>query len=100
LNFSARYLLGVGGPNEVVFCASDIGWVLGHSYIIYAPLLAGATTLIFEGKPIGTPDAGTFWRIASEYKVKILAPLRLPFEQFAPETRRMPSSIQLDKKAY
>lgn len=55
-----------------MFCASDIGWVVGHSYILYAPLLAGAATVLFEGKPIGTPDAGTFWRICSEYKVNSL----------------------------
>lgn len=56
-----------------MFCASDIGWVVGHSYILYAPLLAGATTILFEGKPVGTPDAGTFWRIVEEYKVNILS---------------------------
>ncbi|KAL8777727.1 MAG: hypothetical protein Q9194_002387, partial [Teloschistes cf. exilis] len=55
-----------------MFCASDIGWVVGHSYILYAPLLAGATTVLFEGKPIGTPDAGTFWRILEEHKVNAL----------------------------
>ncbi|MEO0821511.1 MAG: propionyl-CoA synthetase [Pseudomonadota bacterium] len=58
------------GPGEVMFTASDVGWVVGHSYICYAPLLAGATTIVFEGKPVGTPDAGTFWRIISEYGVK------------------------------
>ena len=52
-----------------MFTASDIGWVVGHSYIVYAPLLVGATTVLFEGKPVGTPDAGTFWRIVEEYKV-------------------------------
>jgi propionyl-CoA synthetase len=52
-----------------MFTASDIGWVVGHSYIVYAPLLAGATTVLFEGKPVGTPDASTFWRIVEEYKV-------------------------------
>lgn len=56
-----------------MFCASDIGWVVGHSYIIYAPLLAGATTVLFEGKPLGTPDAGTFWRMVEEYKVNALS---------------------------
>ncbi|KAL8736902.1 MAG: hypothetical protein Q9181_002220 [Wetmoreana brouardii] len=71
LNLSIRYLFGIG-PGDVMFCASDIGWVVGHSYILYAPLLAGATTLLFEGKPVGTPDAGTFWRILEEYKVNTL----------------------------
>ncbi|KAF2115156.1 hypothetical protein BDV96DRAFT_599537 [Lophiotrema nucula] len=69
LNLSIKYLFGVHGPGDVMFTASDIGWVVGHSYIVYAPLLAGATTVLFEGKPIGTPDAGTFWRIIEEYKV-------------------------------
>jgi propionyl-CoA synthetase len=69
LNFSMKYLFGVHGPGDVQFTASDIGWVVGHSYIVYAPLLVGATTVLFEGKPIGTPDASTFWRIIEEYKV-------------------------------
>lgn len=56
-----------------MFCASDIGWVVGHSYILYAPLLVGATTVLFEGKPVGTPDAGTFWRIIEEYRVNVLS---------------------------
>ncbi|GLS45835.1 propionyl-CoA synthetase [Methylobacterium brachythecii] len=56
-------------PGEVYFCASDIGWVVGHSYIVYAPLLHGCTTVLYEGKPVGTPDAGAFWRVASEYGV-------------------------------
>ncbi|KAL8746062.1 MAG: hypothetical protein Q9190_001875 [Brigantiaea leucoxantha] len=73
LNFSARYIFGLSGPRDVIFCASDIGWVVGHSYIIYAPLLAGATTVLFEGKPVGTPDASTFWRIVEEYKVNVLS---------------------------
>ena len=69
LNLTVRYIFGIRGPGDVLFTASDIGWVVGHSYIIYAPLLAGATTVLFEGKPIGTPDAGTFWRILAEHKV-------------------------------
>lgn len=69
LNFTIRYVFGIRGPGDVLFTASDIGWVVGHSYIIYAPLLAGATTVLFEGKPIGTPNADTFWRILDEYKV-------------------------------
>ncbi|MEU5095126.1 propionyl-CoA synthetase [Streptomyces sp. NPDC020996] len=58
------------GPGETMFTASDVGWVVGHSYIVYAPLLAGATTILYEGKPVGTPDAGQFWRVAAEYRVK------------------------------
>lgn len=57
-------------PGEVFWAASDVGWVVGHSYICYAPLIAGNTTIVFEGKPAGTPDAGTFWRVISDYKVK------------------------------
>lgn len=57
---------------DVMWAASDVGWVVGHSYIVYAPLIAGATTLLYEGKPIGTPDAGAFWRVIEEHKVKVL----------------------------
>lgn len=57
---------------ETMFVASDVGWVVGHTYIVYAPLIAGATTVVYEGKPVGTPDAGAFWRVASEHKVKMI----------------------------
>jgi propionyl-CoA synthetase len=57
-------------PGETYWSASDIGWVVGHSYIVYAPLLHGCTTVLYEGKPIGTPDAGAFWRVIEEYKVR------------------------------
>lgn len=57
-------------PGDVYWAASDVGWVVGHSYIVYAPLIQGCTTILFEGKPIMTPDAGAFWRVISEYKVK------------------------------
>ncbi len=57
---------------EVFWAASDVGWVVGHSYIVYAPLLKGCTTLLYEGKPVGTPDPGAFWRVISEHKVKVL----------------------------
>ena len=59
-------------PGEVYFAASDVGWVVGHSYIVYGPLLQGCTTIFYEGKPIMTPDAGAFWRVISEHKVKTL----------------------------
>jgi propionyl-CoA synthetase len=60
------------GTGDVFWAASDVGWVVGHSYIVYAPLLAGCTTLLYEGKPVGTPDAGAFWRVIAEHEVKAL----------------------------
>ncbi len=59
-------------PGEVYWAASDVGWVVGHSYIVYAPLFNGNTTIVFEGKPVGTPDPGVFWRIISDHQVKVL----------------------------
>jgi len=59
-------------PGEVMFTASDVGWVVGHSYIVYGPLLAGATTVLYEGKPVGTPDAGAFWRVVAEHGVSVM----------------------------
>jgi propionyl-CoA synthetase len=59
-------------PGEVFWAASDVGWVVGHSYIVYGPLFNGNTTLMYEGKPVGTPDPGAYWRIISEYHVKVL----------------------------
>ncbi|QIK62540.1 propionyl-CoA synthetase [Leucobacter viscericola] len=61
------------GPGDTIFTASDVGWVVGHSFIVYGPLLAGGTTVLYEGKPVGTPDAGAFWRILSSYGAKILS---------------------------
>jgi len=66
LQWSMKYFYGVE-PGEVWWAASDIGWVVGHSYIVYAPLLHGCTTILYEGKPIGTPDAGAFWRVIAEH---------------------------------
>jgi propionyl-CoA synthetase len=60
------------GPGDVWWTASDVGWVVGHSYIVYAPLLVGATSVLYEGKPVGTPDAGAFWRVVEEYGVQAL----------------------------
>ena len=60
------------GPGDVWFTASDVGWVVGHSYIVYAPLLTGATTVLYEGKPVGTPDASAFWRVIADYGVKAM----------------------------
>ncbi|MCA8868411.1 MAG: propionyl-CoA synthetase [Rhodobacteraceae bacterium] len=71
LNWSMKNVYDIN-PGEVFWAASDVGWVVGHSYICYAPLIAGCTTVVFEGKPVGTPDAGTFWRVISEHNVKAL----------------------------
>ena len=72
LNMSVKFLFGVRGPGDVIFTSSDIGWVVGHSYIVYAPLMAGATTVLFEGKPVGTPDAGKFWKMVEQHKITTL----------------------------
>ncbi len=69
LAWSVPNIYGIG-PGDVFWVASDVGWVVGHSYIVYGPLIAGATTVVFEGKPVGTPDAGTFWRVIADHKVK------------------------------
>jgi propionyl-CoA synthetase len=71
LKWSMKGLYGVE-PGEVYFCASDVGWVVGHSYIVYGPLLHGCTTVLYEGKPVGTPDAGAFWRVIAEHKAVAL----------------------------
>ena len=69
LNWTMKNVYNVD-PGEVFWAASDVGWVVGHSYICYGPLIHGNTTIVFEGKPVGTPDAGTFWRVISEHNVK------------------------------
>ena len=71
LLWSMRHIYDIEA-GEVFWAASDVGWVVGHSYIVYAPLLAGATTVLYEGKPVGTPDPGAFWRVAAEHRVKAL----------------------------
>lgn len=68
LNWTMKAIYNVA-PDDVFWAASDVGWVVGHSYICYGPLIHGNTTVVFEGKPVGTPDAGTFWRVISEHKV-------------------------------
>jgi len=68
MKFSLKQVYGVN-PDDVYWAASDVGWVVGHSYIVYAPLISGVTTVLFEGKPIRTPDAGTFWRVIEQHKV-------------------------------
>jgi len=71
LHWSMKNIYAVE-PGEVYWAASDVGWVVGHSYIVYAPLLHGNTTVVFEGKPVGTPDPGTFWRVISDHNVRVL----------------------------
>jgi len=70
LEFSMKNIYGIQ-PGEVFWAASDVGWVVGHSYIVYAPLIHGCTTVLYEGKPIKTPDAGSFWRVIEEYGVNV-----------------------------
>ncbi|NOJ59868.1 AMP-binding protein [Arthrobacter sp. 260] len=71
LTWSIKNIFGIG-PGDVMLTASDVGWVVGHSFIVYAPLLAGATTVLYEGKPVGTPDAGAFWRLISDHRINVL----------------------------
>ena len=71
LSWALRNIYEIG-PGDTIFTASDVGWVVGHSFIVYGPLIAGGTTVLYEGKPVGTPDAGAFWRILSEYGAKAL----------------------------
>jgi propionyl-CoA synthetase len=71
LRWSMQHIYGAE-PGEVYWAASDVGWVVGHSYIVYAPLFNGNTTVLYEGKPVGTPDAGAFWRVVSQHRVKVL----------------------------
>ena len=71
LQASMAMIYGVQ-PGDVYWCASDVGWVVGHCYIVYAPLLAGCTTVLYEGKPVGTPDPGAFWRVCAQHRVRVL----------------------------
>ena len=71
LKWSMKNIYGAE-PGEVYWAASDVGWVVGHSYIVYAPLFSGNTTVLYEGKPVGTPDAGAFWRVIAEHKVSVM----------------------------
>ena len=75
--------------NDIWWSASDIGWIVGHSYIVYAPLFKGCTTVLFEGKPVGTPAAGTFWKIISDYKVKSCLLPQLHLGQLRKKTLRV-----------
>ena len=93
LRWSMEYIYDTG-PGEVFWAASDVGWVVGHSYIVYAPLLAGCTTVLYEGKPVGTPDAGAFWRVVAEHKVKAMFTAPTAFRAIR---REDPAGEHLDK---
>ena len=93
LKWSMKNLYGVD-PGEVWWCASDIGWVVGHSYIVYAPLFHGATSVMYEGKPVGTPDAGAFWRVCADHGVVALFTAPTAFRAIKKED---PTGAQIGK---
>ncbi len=82
LKWSMHAIYGIGS-GEVMWAAADVGWAVGHSYTVYGPLLKGATTVLYEGKPVGTPDAGAFWRVCEQHGVNVLftAPTVVPRDQ-------------------
>lgn len=86
-------------PGEVFWAASDVGWVVGHSYIVYAPLLTGCTTVMYEGKPVGTPDPGAFWRVISEHGVSVLFTAPTAFRAIKKEDPRGDYLKKYDKKS-
>ena len=90
LKWSLRNVYGMQ-PGEVFWAASDIGWVVGHSYIVYAPLLLGCTTILYEGKPVGTPDAGAFWRVVEQHGVNVLFTAPTALRAIKRKTRTPPS---------
>ena len=87
-------------PGEVYWAASDVGWVVGHSYIVYAPLLYGCTTVLYEGKPVGTPDAGAFWRVIAEHKVKVMFTAPTAFRAIRREDPQAKLLAQYDMNAF
>jgi propionyl-CoA synthetase len=99
LRWSMEYLYDTG-PGEVFWAASDVGWVVGHSYIVYAPLLAGCTTVLYEGKPVGTPDAGAFWRVIAEHGVKALFTAPTAFRAIKKEDPRGELARQHDLSGF
>ncbi len=98
LNWTMRAIYDCG-PGDVFWAASDVGWVVGHSYICYAPLIAGCTTIVFEGKPVGTPDAGTFWRVMADHKVRAFftAPTALRAIKREDPEGKLPSQYDLSR---
>ncbi|MCC3274271.1 AMP-binding protein [Arthrobacter sp. zg-Y20] len=99
--WSMENIYGIG-PRQVMWTASDVGWVVGHSYIVYAPLIAGATTVLYEGKPVGTPDAGAFWRVAADHGVDVLftAPTALRAIRKADPNAAEPANYDLSRLRY
>src|SRR5581483_565792 len=95
LAWSMKHIYGFE-PGEVMFTASDVGWVVGHSYIVYAPLLYGCTTVLFEGKPVGTPDAGVFWRVVAEHGVHVMFTSPTAFRAIK---REDPEGVQMAQHA-
>ncbi len=98
LNWTMQHVYGVA-PGEVYWAASDIGWAVGHSYIVYAPLLHGNTTILFEGKPVGTPDAGAFWRVISRHKVAAFFTAPTAFRAIKREDPRGQLIAQFDRSS-
>jgi Acyl-coenzyme A synthetases/AMP-(fatty) acid ligases len=86
--------------NVVWWSARDIGWIVGPSYIVYAPLFKGCTTVLFEGKPVGTPDAGVFWRIISEYKINSLFTAPTAFRAIKPADPAGPLKSPYDLSSF
>jgi len=95
MNYSMQAIYNMQ-PGDVFWAASDVGWVVGHSYIVYAPLLRGCTTLMYEGKPVMTPDAGAFWRIVEQYQVKALFTAPTAFRAIKKEDPRGELIAQYD----
>ncbi len=93
MSWTMKGIYGIG-PGDVFWSASDIGWVVGHSYIVYAPLIVGATTIVYEGKPVGTPDAGAFWRVIAEHGAKALFTAPTAFRAIRKED---PEAVELKK---
>ncbi len=99
LHWSMEHIYGVK-PGEVFWAASDVGWVVGHSYIVYAPMIYGATSLLYEGKPVGTPDAGAYWRVIEQHKVVALFTAPTAFRAIKKEDPRAELIGKYDLSAF
>jgi propionyl-CoA synthetase len=99
LKWTMEHFYGVK-PGEVYWAASDVGWVVGHSYIVYAPLLHGCTTIVYEGKPVGTPDPGAFWRVISEHKVAAMFTAPTAFRAIKKEDPKAEHLKRYDMSAF